>query len=98
MTDSDVTLAEGAIIGVLERDDCPIHPATLGRAARAALGALAGAGRLRTDDSGADTPAYVGALRRMWRDSERYPQGSVQRVYYRDAIRDLANELGVDLD
>lgn len=40
----------------------------------------------------ADTPAYAGALRRMWRDSETLIAD------YRDAIRDLAHELGVDLD
>jgi len=44
----------------------------------------------------ADTPAYVGSLRRMATvDATNY--GLYGRGY-RDAIRDLANELGVDLD
>jgi len=48
----------------------------------------------------ADAPAYVGALRRMRRDASKYGAhaDSIWRAGYRDAIRDLANELGVDLD
>jgi len=51
MDNSNVTLIQDAIGGVLSEDDCPVHSATLARAARAALGALAGAERLRADDS-----------------------------------------------
>lgn len=46
----------------------------------------------------ADTPAYVSALRRMWRDSVTTGPGTDGAATYRDAIRDLAHELGVDLD
>ena len=46
----------------------------------------------------ADTPAYVGALRRMWRSVRQYDPDAIARAGYRDAIRDLAHELGVDLD
>lgn len=44
--------------------------------------------------------AYVGALRRMWRDSEQYGTNPLHPATggYRDAIRDLAHELGVDLN
>lgn len=56
----------------------------------------AGRGCLAT----ADTPAYVGALRRM-RDYARSWHGDAPDQYWRgmlDAVRDLAHELGVDLD
>lgn len=45
----------------------------------------------------ADTPAYVGALRRMWRQIG--PQLGAQhfREGARQALSDLAHELGVDL-
>jgi len=48
----------------------------------------------------ADMPRHVAALRRMWRDSERYSTlpNHPATGGYRDAVRDLANELGVDLD
>lgn len=46
----------------------------------------------------ADTPAYVVALRRMWRNIRKYDPDAIARAGYRDAIRDLAHELGVDLD
>ncbi len=42
---------------------------------------------------------YTEALRRMWRDSSVSPvQTRPVNGGYRDAIRDLAHELGVDLD
>ena len=43
-----------------------------------------------------EMPAYVGALRRMWADSGEPRTG--YQAGYAHAIRDLAHELGVDLD
>lgn len=49
----------------------------------------------------AEVPAHVGALRRMWRHhvmKVRPPAIAIRDQGYHDAIRDLAHELGVDLD
>lgn len=45
----------------------------------------------------ADTPAYVGALRRMWHETETtdHPEWCVDK---RETLSDLAHELGVDLE
>jgi hypothetical protein len=66
----------------------------LSDAAWAAIKPIMERATLRT----ASAPAYVGALRRMWRNVRRYDPDAIARAGYRDAIRDLAHELGVDLD
>lgn len=49
-------------------------------------------------EAATETPTYVNALRRMWRSVRQYDSDAIARAGYRDAIRDLAYELGVDLD
>ena len=48
----------------------------------------------------AEVPAHVAAIRRMWRDVKQYGWNPAHPATggYRDAIRNLAHELGVDLD
>lgn len=89
MADNDVKLVADAICSIPRCVDS--HEDV----ARAVLGALAGAERLRADDSGVEVQLRA-TLRRMWRDSGD-PRTGYQAGYVH-AIRDLAHEMGVDLD
>lgn len=88
-----------ALSGALSEDDTPVHPATLQRAARAILGALAGAGRLRVDDSGVE----VQLCAELAYTRERFDVGppTTNRDWWlggRHALERLAGRLGIELD
>lgn len=83
--DRDVKLVADAIGTVLSEDDYPVHPATLERATRAALDALA------SDDSGVEVQ-----LRARWMEVRGW-KGSQARTEQLDELNKLARRLEIDL-
>jgi len=99
MADSDVTLVAEAIGTVFEQTIGIVHLATLERAARAVLGALAGAERLRAEDSGVEVQ-----LRARWVElqGEASKMGAMRGgktvlTAHVAEVLHLAERLGIDL-